>query len=127
MVYKIEDNNMKKDLFFLTKSLSSDYNIWYNNENFYCALKNYQKDYDYKKSKLFEIENTKKIFVKQITAENLSGQTVLAIEWLRDAFVRLDTQKMELENQEKLIKCKKFLDELEFNLKKELYKNRKEE
>lgn len=117
MIYKMEGQFVEDNLSEIIEKLKDYFNFRYSNGTLYCAIKDYQKREDGKKKikedfyLVFQAKN-----ICEMTIENMAFENCDAVEWIKAHFIRLDEQRFEYENQQKLLQCKKFLDELEKNL-----------
>lgn len=113
MIYKIQgnfNNNLEK----LLKDISKNYDIFFCGNVLYVGLKSLNNSDNIKSI----LKTSKNYYIEKIDETNLKYEAPQVIEWIRDKFIKLDTERFENENQEVLKRTMKFIDEVEQNLEK---------
>lgn len=118
MVYKIvgdfDDNKFEKML----KQLSGCFKFIYINETLYVALKDVQKE-DESNTLMDKIfKPARNFYIKKIDETNIMKEHESIVTWCRDNLVALDRQRYEIEQQDKLQRAWKAMDNMEIDLKK---------
>ena len=122
MIYKIIGNFTDQNFNRIIDKISLKFNFIYCNDTLYISIKNIDslsenKDY---LAKLFK--PAKDFFITEITEQNILKENEMISEWCRENFVRLESQKFEIEQQAKLKKVWLAMDNMEIQLKDELLK-----
>lgn len=118
MIYKIigrfNDENFEKIL----KKISTLFDFIYTDQSLFIGLKNYQ----YKDEGNFLIKKTfrpiKDFYIEVIDEKNINKQSPFVKQWCLDRFVLLDTQKFEIQEQDRLKQTWRDLDNMEAELQK---------
>ena len=118
MIYKIigcfNDENFEKIL----KKISTLFDFIYTDQSLFIGLKNYQ----YKDEGNFLIKKTfrpiKDFYIETIDEKNINKQSPFVKQWCLDRFVLLDTQKFEIQEQDRLKQTWRDLDNMEAELQK---------
>lgn len=118
MIYKIigrfNDENFEKIL----KKISTLFDFIYTDQSLFIGLKNYQ----YKDEGNFLIKKTfrpiKDFYIEVIDEKNINKQSQFVKQWCLDRFVLLDTQKFEVQEQDRLKQTWRDLDNMEAELQK---------
>lgn len=118
MIYKIigrfNDENFEKIL----KKISTLFDFIYTDQSLFIGLKNYQ----YKDEGNFLIKKTfrpiKDFYIEVIDEKNINKQSQFVKQWCLDRFVLLDTQKFEIQEQDRLKQTWRDLDNMEAELQK---------
>lgn len=117
MVYKIQgdfSNNIEK----LLKSISKNYDVFFCGQVLYIGLKSIDSNDNIKNI----LKPAKNYYIMKINEINLKFEGPQAIEWIKEKFVKLETEKFEKENQEVLRRTMNFIDEMERNLEQIIQK-----
>lgn len=118
MIYKIigrfNDENFEKIL----QKISTLFDFIYTDQSLFIGLKNYR----YKDEGNFLIKKTfrpiKDFYIEVIDEKNINKQSPFVKQWCLDRFVLLDTQKFEIQEQDRLKQTWRDLDNMEAELQK---------
>lgn len=129
MIYKIMGNFTNKTFNEKLNNVKKYFKFIYKNGNLFLSIFSYKKtglNTDYEKI-IKENFGIKEGFVFfEINENNLMREDKDIIEWSRDNFVRLEKERYEIEQQDKLKKTMKALDNLEDILIKEKIRRNQE-
>ena len=118
MVYKIighfDDDNFEKIL----EKISTLFDFIYIDQSLFVGLRKYQ--YKEEGDNLLKkvLRPSKNFYIEQIDEKNISRQSDFIKQWCLDKFVLLDTQKFEIQEQERLRQTWKDMDNMEAELQK---------
>ena len=120
MVYKIVGNFSDDKFSTMLEKLSKFCSCIYRNEVLYIALNDvrYAQSIESELKKIFKPQRD--YLITQINVSNIMKEEELIRDWCRDAFVRLEEQRYELNNQEKLRQVMADMDVMEAKLQKKL-------
>lgn len=129
MIYKIMGNFTNKTFNEKLNNVKKYFKFIYKNGNLFLSIFSYKKtglNTDYEKiiKENFDIKEGFVFF--EINENNLMREDKDIIEWSRDNFVRLEKERYEIEQQDKLKKTMKALDNLEDILIKEKIRRNQE-
>ena len=121
MIYKIIGNFNEDNFQAILNKLSKNFKFIYKNNNLYIALLNYEFSLNKDINKLVKniFKPAKDFIINEINENNLSNEENEVIEWCRDNFVKLEKEKYQIEQQDKLKAMMQVMDIMEENLKKE--------
>lgn len=127
LIYKVIGNFDECDFESIINKISEVFKIMYLNDTLYLSLVNY-KDYNKQQEILNIAFQPRDIFViTPITEKNIMKQPDVAMQWCRDNFVLLETERYEIEQQEKLQATWKQMDEMEKELREQAKKKLQEQ
>lgn len=116
MIYKVQTDFTSTDstgLETVIKKLSKDFNVLFFNNCLFASVKNLQMAPDIRKL----LTPKSKFYITDITEENLRFEHNTVVEWCKDNFIKLDIQRFEKENQDRLKAIMELLEETEAKLK----------
>lgn len=119
MVYKIQGNFNENNFNSILEKIKRFYLFIFSNGNLYVALNDYNLNNQAYKELMKALKPKNEFLVLKIDEKNIMNEAPDIKDWLRDNLVRLDRQKYEIENQEKLKAYNSVLDEFEKILKQE--------
>lgn len=129
MVLKVYGEFADETFSEMLEKLNRFFNIMYIDNTLYLALRNYTQEDEARKFVKKVLKPAKNFLVIDLDAKKITQECQEIMEWCRDAFVVLETQRFEDEQQEVI---KRTLDDIEKlkerlrNLKDdESYDNRK--
>lgn len=126
MVYKVQGDFSSCNFIDLFQQLGKNFKIIYKNGSMYISSKKYDKN--------FKEDNYLKRFFKpyngliyfQVNETNIMREEEEIRNWCRDNLVRLDRERYEIENQDKLKEVMTNLDKMEQILKEKYRKEVKD-
>lgn len=129
MIYKIMGNFTNKTFNEKLNNVKKYFKFIYKNGNLFLSIFSYKKtglhtDYEKIIKENFDIKEGFVFF--EINENNLMREDKDIIEWSRDNFVRLEKERYEIEQQDKLKKTMRALDNLEDILIKEKIRRNQE-
>lgn len=118
MIYKVQSAKEYNVLQIINK-LQDNFDMIYYNNTLYVAIKNISEEENceqllkkyFKPNKIF-------LFIK-IDENNLKNENQIIVEWCKNIFIKIDTQRFEKENQEKMREYLKSIEKLDEVLKQE--------
>lgn len=118
MIYKVQSAKEYNVLQIINK-LQDNFDMIYYNNTLYVAIKNISEEENceqllkkyFKPNKFF-------LFIK-IDENNLKNENQIIVEWCKNIFIKIDTQRFEKENQEKMREYLKSIEKLDEVLKQE--------
>lgn len=113
MIYKIQRDINQDNFDKIISKISKFYRFLYSNGSLYLALINFEKNDEAKEIFKKTFRPVKNFYVCEITENNLQMEDGFIIDWCRDAFVDLERQRYEIEQQEKLREVMSAMDEME--------------
>ena len=119
MVYKIQGNFNENNFNTILEKIKKFYLFIFSNGNLYVALNDYNLNNQAYKELTKALKPKNEFLVLKIDEKNIMNEAPDIKDWLRNNLVRLDRQKFEAENQEKLKAYNSVLDEFERILKQE--------
>ena len=120
LIYKIVGNFDDCDFEAIINKVNQIFKFIYINDTLYLSLINYQ-DYDKQKEVLEQaFQPANNFLITPINEKNIMKQNDVAIQWCRDNFVNLETQRYEIEQQQKLLNVWERMNKLEEILQQEL-------
>ena len=124
MIYKIQ-SNFDYNVLEIINKLKSDFNMIYYNNTLYIATKliNQEKNFNETIKKIFR--PNKNFLFTRVNENNLKNENNFIMDWCRNIFVDMDSQRFEEDNQEKIKKYLNDMDLLENKLK-EIAKGKEE-
>lgn len=118
MIYKIigrfNDENFEKIL----KKISTLFDFIYTDQSLFIGLKNYQYKDDANALIKKTFRPVKDFYIETIDEKNINKQSQFVKQWCLDRFVLLDTQKFEIQEQDRLKQTWRDLDNMEAELQK---------
>lgn len=128
LVYKIIGNfNQDERLVKIFDKIKEYFYFVYADATLYVSVINYsdrEKAMDVLKKTL---KPAKDYFTIEITEENLGKESPFYMDWCKDNLVRIDRQRYEIENQEKLKMAMKAIDIFEEKMQESLKENDRKE
>ena len=102
MVYKIVGNFSDETFGSILEKISKFCSCIYRDETLYVALNDVRlaDNIEQEFKKIFKPQRD--FFITKITVDNIMKEEKCIIDWCRDAYVRLEEQRYEINNQEKL-------------------------
>lgn len=126
MVYKVQGDFSSCNFIDLFQRLGKNFKIIYKNGSMYISSKKYDKNFkeDNYLKKFFRSYNDLIYF--QVNETNIMREEEEIRNWCRDNLVRLDRERYEIENQDKLKEVMTNLDKMEQILKEKYRKEVKD-
>lgn len=126
MVYKVQGDFSSCNFIDLFQQLGKNFKIIYKNGSMYISSKKYDKKFkeDNYLKKFFKPYNGLIYF--QVNETNIMREEEEIRNWCRDNLVRLDRERYEIENQDKLKEVMTNLDKMEQILKEKYRKEVKD-
>ena len=126
MVYKVQGDFSSCNFIDLFQQLGKNFKIIYKNGSMYISSKKYDKKFkeDSYLKKFFKPYNGLIYF--QVNETNIMREEEEIRNWCRDNLVRLDRERYEIENQDKLKEVMTNLDKMEQILKEKYRKEVKD-
>lgn len=120
MIYKIQGNFTEENFSNILEKLSKYFKYIYINNILYIALISINK-----KSTAINLikrilKPAKDFVIIEITEKNIMQESDYIIDWCKDNFVALDTQRYEKDHQKKLQEMNQILDKFELILKSKM-------
>ena len=124
MVYKVIGDFKQGNFKDILTKIQRDFKFMYKNGSLYLAVLNWKDFKDKDDSEMLEMirgmfEPRDEFLVKELNENNLNKEDRMIIDWVRDNYVRLDEERYNYQQQEKLRCTWKAMDIMEDILHKE--------
>lgn len=122
MIYKIIGNFTDENFDKIITKVASRFKFMYCNDTLYISMKSIDSIGEDREFLYKIFRPARDFFIVEINEENILKEDDIVGEWCKDNFVLLEKQRFEKEQQSKLIKTWKAMDNMELQLKSELLK-----
>lgn len=122
MIYKIIGNFTDENFDKIIAKIASRFKFMYCNDTLYISMKSIDSIGEDREFLYKIFRPARDFFIVEINEENILKEDDVIGEWCKDNFVLLEKQRFEKEQQSKLIKTWKAMDNMELQLKSELLK-----
>ena len=124
MVYKVIGDFRQGNFKDILTKIQRDFKFMYKNGCLYLAVLNWKDFKDKDNKELLEMireifEPRDEFLVKELNENNLNKEDRMIIDWVRDNYIRLDEERYDYQQQEKLRHTWKAMDIMEDILHKE--------
>ena len=124
MILKIQGDFCMVDFAKIISKILPYFKFIYSNETMYIALRDITKKQEAQNTMSKAFRPVKSYYIKEINETNILNEEESVAIWCKDNFVALDRQRFEIENQEKLCRAWKALDNMEIELQNKIDKDR---
>lgn len=121
MIYKVISNFEQLDLDFFIKKLTKYFRVMLLDNVLYVGLMKYENKSAAQRCLEQLTKPKKNFYLEEINEVNIKRQSEVIQQWCFDIFTELDKQKYEAEQQDKLFRIWKAMDEMEKSLIEKLH------
>lgn len=124
MIFKIQGDFNEDNFSKILNKLCKYFKFVYTNQTLYIALGDIKNKQEASVLMSKTFRPVRSYYIKEINEKNIMNEEQSIMEWCRDNFVALDRQRYEIEQQDKLQKAWKALDNMEDILKNQMLNNK---
>lgn len=126
MIFKIQGDFNEDNFSKILNKLCKYFKFVYTNQTLYIALNRIENKQEASDLMCKIFRPVRSYYIKEINEKNIMNEEQSIVEWCRDNFVALDRQRYEIEQQDKLQKAWKALDNMEDILKNQMLQKNEE-
>ena len=126
MIFKIQGDFNEDNFSKILNKLCKYFKFIYTNQTLYIALSDIKNKQEASALMSKTFRPVRSYYIKEINEKNIMNEEQSIMEWCRDNFVALDRQRYEIEQQDKLQKAWKALDNMEDILKNQILQKNEE-